>query len=190
MKIEIDILSNPKRFVNEWSKLYDYGMEDVYSSNIDLGLKNYKSFFDLYRWKNGVYNISTKKTRVIEEFWNKRKTLKELQNSFDWTLFENEFKPEKSSCIWKIFLLHIISPTNFPIFDVHVYRFHHFITNNKIKEIPNNQQSKYNYYKNEYFPWFNSIRENEGLNPKKMDESFFKMGQVLKSLKDVPFIIK
>ena len=33
-------------------------------------------------------------------------------------------------------------------------------------------------------------RENEGLNPKKMDESFFKMGQVLKSLKDVPFIIK
>ena len=39
MKIEIDILSNPKRFVNEWSKLYDYGMEDVYSSNIDLGLK-------------------------------------------------------------------------------------------------------------------------------------------------------
>ncbi len=190
MKIEIDILSNPKNFVKVWSELYDYGMEDVYNSNIDSSLENYKNFFDLYRWKNSVYNISIRKTKVIEEFWKKRKTLEELKYSFDWNLFEKEFQPEKSSCIWKIFLLHIISPNNFPIFDVHVYRFHYFLKNNLIKEIPNSQRLKYQYYKNEYFPWFNSIKDREGLNPKKMDESFFRTGQVLKSLKGIPFDIK
>ena len=90
------------------------------------------------------------------------------------------------SNIWKIFLLHIMDSHNYPIFDVHVFRFHHFIKNGFIKEIPNNQRLKYEYYKSEYLNWFRGLRDEYSLNPKKMDESFFKFGQILKPLKGLP----
>ena len=37
MKLEIDILSNPKEFVNEWSLYYDYGNTYLYTDNIKNG---------------------------------------------------------------------------------------------------------------------------------------------------------
>ena len=44
MKLEIDILSNPKEFVNEWSLYYDYGNTYLYTDNIKNGFDNYESF--------------------------------------------------------------------------------------------------------------------------------------------------
>ena len=186
MKLEIDILTNPKEFVDNWCIHYDYPNDIIYNENIDKGLNDYHSFLELFRWKNGIYNISRSKMKVIEGFWNKVEVLRELKRDFDWELFENEFQPHKSSNIWKIFLLHIMDSHNFPIFDVHVFRFHHFIKYGFIKEIPNNQKLKYSYYKNEYIEWFRELRDNHSLNPKNMDESFFKFGQILKPLKGLP----
>jgi len=36
------------------------------------------------------------------------------------------------SAIWQIFLLHIIDPTNYPIFDQHVYRAHYYLEHRTI----------------------------------------------------------
>ncbi len=190
MKLEIDILSNPKEFVQNWSKYYNYSNETLYSTNIKVGLENYESFLNLFRWKNGISNISKKKLIVINKFWDKIDVLKKLQNSFDWVEFETNFEPKKSSPIWKIFLLHIIDPFNFPIFDVHVFRFHHFLIKKEIREIPNNHSKKYEYYKSEYLIWFTKLRDDFALDPKKMDESFFKFGQTLKPLTGLPFELK
>ena len=190
MKLEIDILSDPNKFVNEWSQYYDYGNTELYSKNINSGLSCYDNFLDLFRWKNGIYNISKNKRIVIEQFWSKIQILKKLRKSFDWELFEKEFEPDKSSTIWKIFLLHIIDPYNFPIFDVHVFRFHHFIINGIIEEIPSSQNLKYKYYKELYRKWFLLLRDKHSLDPKKMDESFFKFGQILKPLRGLPISLK
>ncbi len=186
MKIEIDILSDPKDFVEKWSKQYSINNNYLYNENIQNGLKDFDSFMNLFRWKNGIYNISKSKTKVIENFWSNREVLKELKISFRWELFEEYFKPEKSSCIWKIFLLHITDPQNFPIFDVHVYRVHYFISNGVISEIPNNQRSKYLYYKREYLDWFRELVNKHNLDPKKVDESLFSFGRKLKKLNDIP----
>ena len=186
MKLEIDILSNPTEFVQKWSSHYDYPNDKIYFDNIKNGLDKYESFLELFRWKNGIYNISSKKMDVIDGFWDKIVVLRKLKIDFDWELFENEFQPYKSSSIWKIFLLHIMDSHNYPIFDVHVFRFHHFIKYGFIKEIPNNQRLKYEYYKSEYLKWFRDLRDEYSLNPKKMDESFFKFGQILKPLKGLP----
>lgn len=183
MKIEIDVLSNPKEFVEKWSVHYDYPYEDKYFDNIGRGLDDYDSFLELFRWKNGISKISNNKMKVIDGYWDKVEVLKELRNGFDWNLFEREFQPQKSGNIWKIFLLHIMNPNNFPIFDVHVFRFHYFVTNGEIREIPTSQNLKHEYYKNQYLGWFRDLRDKHGLNPKKMDESFFKFGQLLKPMK-------
>ena len=188
MKILINVLEEPNHFVEIWSKKYNVRNNYLYDENIKTGLDNYDSFFNLFRWKNGFYNISKSKTRVVESFWDKVTELKTLKNSFDWGEFEDEYNPQNTSTIWKIFLLHISDPYNFPIFDVHVFRFHNFITTGKINEIPKNSRQKYQYYKNEYLPWFLELRDKYDLNPKKMDESFFMFGKKLKSLNEIPFI--
>jgi len=136
------------------------------------------------KMKSTIFSRSNMK--VIEGFWDKVEILRELKRDFDWELFENEFQPHKSSNIWKVFLLHIMDSHNYPIFDVHVFRFHHFIKYGFIKEIPNNQKLKYEYYKNEYIVWFKELRDEHSLNPKKMDEPFLKFGQILKLLKGFP----
>ncbi len=190
MKLEIDILSNPKKFVDEWSSCYNYGNPRLYFDNIKNGLYNYENFLNLFRWKNGIYNIFEKKIRVINQFWEDIETLKDHKKEFDWKKFETTFKPHVSSPIWKIFLLHISDPGRFPIFDVHVYRFHFFISEHKIEEIPVSSIKKYNYYKNQYFPWFNEFKKKYSLDPQKMDESFFRFGQMIKSLNGLPISIK
>ena len=127
--------------------------------------------------------------KVVDGFLNKFSILKELQKKFDWSLFEKEFKPTESSTIWKIFLLHIISPNELPIFDQHVFRFYHFNLYDEINEMPLSNKKVYKIYKEEYLSWFNKIKKDFNLNPKKMDESFFTFGQFLKKIKNYPFKI-
>ena len=123
---------------------------------------------------------------TINRFWNSREVLLSLKKKFNWDDFEKEFQPNKTSAIWKIFMLHLINPFDFPIFDMHVYRFHQFLSTGEIIEIKENQSFKYNYYKETYLPWFLDIRDKNNLDPKKMDECFFKLGQVIKQLKGAP----
>ena len=181
-----ELTSNPKQFIDDWSKHYDYGMEDYYSKNIDNGLDDFDSFMSLFEWKNGMPNISKKKLELVNNFWSNIEVLRKLRKNFSWELFENTFKPSSSSAIWKIFLLHIVDKNHFPIFDQHVYRFHKCLRESIIEEIPSSNKKKYEYYKNTYLSWFNFTKEFDSLNPKKMDEAFFKFGQILKPLKDLP----
>ena len=193
-KIEIDIMSNPKDFVEQWSPHYDYPNSNLYNDNIKTGLSNKDSFIELFRWKNGIRNIADKKMKVIEGFWEKVNELNKLKTGddwkkFDWKRFEDAFEPHKSSCIWKMFLLHIMDAKNYPIFDVHVYRFHYFLTTGTIKEIPSYQKSKYEYYRDNYIGWFNNMKVVHELDPKEMDKAFFTFGKILKPLKGVPINI-
>ena len=59
-----------------------------------------------------------------------------------------------------------------------------------IEEIPYSNRKKYRYYKEHYLNWFNLIKEQDSLNPKKMDEAFFKLGQVIKPLKGLPLHLR
>jgi hypothetical protein len=186
MILEIDINSNAEEFVNSWSKSYSYNLESLYNKNINCSLDNYDCFLKMFRWKNGIYNVSKKKMETINRFWNSREVLLSLKKKFNWDDFEKEFQPNKTSAIWKIFMLHLINPFDFPIFDMHVYRFHQFLSTGEIIEIKENQSFKYNYYKETYLPWFLDIRDKNNLDPKKMDECFFKLGQVIKQLKGAP----
>jgi len=164
--------------------------ESKYTDNIQTVLKNKDSFIELFRWKNGYGDkISENKEKVVLGFWNKIGVMRELKIEFSWTLFQNEFEPQKNSNIWKIFLLHLIDPSTFPIFDQHVYRSYNFIKNGVIEEIPTKPKIRFEVYKLEYRDWFNNIQKEYKIEPKELDKSFFSFGKMLKGLKKYPIQI-
>jgi len=182
--------NEPTEFIEKWSNRYSYSNEYKYHNNIDHVLNDKQSFLEVFKWKNGTGDvIYEKKLTVIEGFYKKIEILRNLRLEFSWDLFENEFEPTKNSPIWKIFLLHIIDPKEFPIYDQHVFRFYNFVKTGVITEIPTNLNQIYDGYKNEYKIWFNQIRREFSLDPKDMDKSFVTYGKVLKSLKGLPIEI-
>ncbi|CAN5337378.1 hypothetical protein BH09BAC1_BH09BAC1_00440 [soil metagenome] len=191
-KITLGDHSNMEEFINQWSKVYKYSLEEKYDNNISTGLESEIKLLELFLWKNGTGdNVSSNKMKTINGFILQMNILRELQQSFNWNTFEREFEPQKNSSIWKIFLLHIIDPQVFPIFDQHVFRAFTFITEGTITELPQNKggikhKEVYAIYKETYLPWFSQIRDNQNIKPKRIDEALFSFGRVLKSLRNVP----
>ena len=188
--IEIQGLDDINDFISKWSPQYSYSNEDRYLNHIKTVFDNKESFIELFKWKNGTGDvIYVKKMNVVLGFWDKIDVLRELQMEFSWELFEKEFEPQKNSPIWKIFLLHLINPNKFPIFDQHVYRSFHFFETGLIEEIPSSSKRKYLIYKLEYRDWFNHIQQENNIYPKEMDKSFFSYGQMLKRIMNYPIQI-
>jgi hypothetical protein len=188
--IEIQGLDDINVFISRWSPQYSYSNEDRYLNHIKTVLDSKDSFVELFKWKNGTGDvIYVKKMNVVLGFWDKVEVLRELKREFDWDLFEREFEPQKNSPIWKLFLLHLVNPNKFPIFDQHVYRSFHFFETGLIEKIPSSSKLKYQIYKNEYLGWFNNIQEEFNILPKEMDKSFFSYGQMLKRIMNYPIQI-
>jgi hypothetical protein len=94
--------------------------------------------------------------------------------------FKNEFAD--ISAIWKLFLLHIIAPNIYPIFDQHVYRACIYLTTQKLKEIPLSNNKKEQIYFQDYLEFFNDIVATSQLPRKQVDEALFSFGRFLKSI--------
>ena len=188
--IKIENFTNPPEFVEKWSSSYNFPNNEKYEEHIGSVLKNKDSLLKLFEWKNGTGDVISKnKMKVVNSFLDKYDIIQSLGTEFSWTVFEEEFKPTKSSTIWKIFLLHTINPNEFPIYDQHVYRFYNFYKNGTIEEIPNKSKDKYHSYKNDYLPWFNKVKMEYNLDSKMMDESFFEYGSFLKKISNHPISI-
>lgn len=191
--IEIRGLENIEDFVSKWSLTYSYSNEKKYNNHITKVFDSKDSFIELFKWKNGTGDvIYDKKMDVVLGFWNKVDVLRKLREEytwdreFNWELFESEFQPQRSSTIWKLFLLHLINVHRFPIFDQHVYRSYHFFKTGKIEEVPTQSKLKYEIYKLEYKIWFNNIQQQYNIDPKMMDQSFFSFGKMLKGISSYP----
>lgn len=185
--ITIEGLKDPRKFVLDWSKIYNYGDDQKYTNNIKRGLVNDKSLTELFEWKNGTRdNIAEKKMFRVADFISKREAMKKLKKNFKIEDFEQLIEPHKGSVIWKIFLLHIIQPEHYPIYDQHVYRSFRFFTTGVIQDISNRDKEKYDTYKTEYVDWFNKLKVKYDLSPRDMDKSFFMFGKTLKSLSSKP----
>jgi hypothetical protein len=189
--IQIDGFANLNDFVALWSPSYSYKNESKYKNHISTALEKENSFLELFKWKNGTGDsIAGRKKDGVLKYWDKVEVLRDLKLNFDWNVFEKEFKPHKKSTIWRLFLLHMMNPNEFPIFDQHVFRSYRFFTNGVIDEIPSYSNTIYQAYKDEYQPWFNNLKSQFNGSPKKMDESFFSFGQMLKVIKKYPIHMK
>lgn len=191
-QIVIGGYDSPKDFVEIWAKRYHYPNYEKYTKHIDTAISDTNSLRALFEWKNGTSDkISALKSIVIDGFVAKREKLNYLQQShvLDWQVFEEEFEPQKSSAIWKIFLLHMLNPKQHPIFDQHVHRSFCFFTEGKIKELPKTSKQVYQIYKDHYLPWALDICSTHDIEVNQLDKALFAFGKTLKGLDKLPIEI-
>lgn len=171
-------------FINHWKPLYNYFDEERYDRNIDVLEFSNENLIDLYHWKNGMtLKGSGGKEKSLEE-----KIIKRIQliNSYkkesqvDLKQFNRDFSDV--SAVWRIFLLHIIKPKEYPIYDQHIHRAYNFIHDLEWQKITNtiSDKAKLEFYFNTYLQFVNEL---DYSNLKELDEAFFAFGQFLNTRK-------
>ena len=182
MSLILPILTNRQsgslqEFISFWSKLYVYDNAVLYERihNTTLSEDDLK---DLYKWKNGMKLSKAKEKSLNAKIISKIEIVNNLRaaSNFDLEYFLKEFK--QVSVVWKVFLLHILKPNRFPIYDQHVHRAYRFINNQSSNGIKAsmNESVKLKFYFEEYYPF---VRESKITDLKKMDEAFFAFGQFI-----------
>lgn len=179
-KLSIKQDSNLFDFINSWSKLYSFSNEAIYSKSIVKETLTKTDIQNLYKWKNGM-KLSVLKQKSLD---TKIKAKLSVINTFksndeiDIDSFKKEFKNLQAT-VWKIFLLHIIKPNKFPIYDQHIHRTFLFIHNEDWSNISNtsiSNKAKEQFYFERYLPF---IEAQNIKDLKKLDEAFFAFGQFL-----------
>jgi hypothetical protein len=165
-------------FINSWSKLYSFSNEAIYSNSIGKETFTKTDIQNLYKWKNGMKLSGLKQKSLDTKIKAKLSIINVFKknNSIDLESFKIEFK--KVSAVWKIFLLHIIKPNKYPIYDQHIHRAFLFIHNEDWSNIQNtmNAKVKEQFYFDRYLPF---IEAKNIKDLKKLDEAFFAFGQFL-----------
>lgn len=181
--MEFPIITLNKKSIDDfilfWSNLYDYKLEKEYHHHINNHKFDLNDLTELYKWKNGGNLSSKKEISLKTKILKKIEIINELKMDFQSKKFNQSF--EEVSAIWKIFLLHIITPKEYPILDQHVARAYYFLTGGIIKEIPFSNKNKVIFYYNNYLKFFNEIAQNTKLNRKKIDEALFMFGKFIKT---------
>ncbi len=167
-------------FIDNWCKLYSYFDDSKYRQNIDKSEFSAKHLEDLFHWKNGMTlkGSGGKEKSLNEKILNRIDLInqyKKLQG-IDLNQFNDDFSD--ISAVWRIFLLHSIKPTVYPIYDQHIHRTYNYVHNEDWNTINNTipDKTKLNFYFNTYLPYVHNLGVTD---LKKMDEAFFAFGQFL-----------
>lgn len=172
--------SSLEDFINTWSKLYSFSNEAVYKKAISKRELTKTDIQNLYEWKNGM-KLSVLKQRSLDtKIKAKLSIINDFKSNDEVNLdaFKKEFK-SLTATVWKIFLLHIIKPYNYPIYDQHIHRTFLFIHKEDFSNISNTSitnKAKEEFYFDRYLPF---IEANNIKDLKKLDEAFFAFGQFL-----------
>ena len=164
-------------FISFWSKLYAYDNAVLYDK-IHHKVLSEKDIKDLYQWKNGMKLSQAKEKSLNTKIIKKIDIINSLRatTEFDLDYFLEEFK--EVSVVWKVFLLHIINSSIYPIYDQHIHRAYRFINNQSSDGISAsmNEGTKLKFYIEEYYPF---VKGSKIKDLKKMDEAFFAFGQFI-----------
>jgi len=168
-------------FIDFWSKFYAYPEEDLYLKSIEKNQLSVEDIENLYKWKNGGTLSQRKEASLHGKILSEERLMiiNYLKSNFDLNKFQQGFRDV--SAIWKIFLLHIIAPQEYPIFDQHVYRAYYFLTHQQLNEIPNSNPQKEEIYFKNYAVFFRDVLEKTSCNQKKIDEALWAFGKFLKT---------
>ena len=166
-----------QEFISFWSKLYAYDNAVLYNK-IHHKVLSEKDIKDLYQWKNGMKLSQAKEKSLNTKIIKKIDIINSLRatTEIDLDYFLKEFK--EVSVVWKVFLLHIISPSMYPIYDQHIHRAYRFMNNEASDGIKAsmNEATKLKFYFEEYYPF---VKQSKIKDLKKMDEAFFAFGQFI-----------
>jgi len=164
-------------FVDFWKGRYNYPNDALYSGRIRKPRLTPSDIEKLYEWKNGS-PLSAKKRGTVARVISHVAAINGLKNEFELSIFKSTFG--WMSAIWKVYLMHIIAPDRFPIFDQHVGRAYFYLTQGEIKEIPAGNCGRETLYFSQYVCLFDEWARGVG-NRKHLDEALWAFGKWLKT---------
>lgn len=181
--------TNFEEFITYWESCYDYSPKHekgntLYFDNIHLGVLTEVNIKELYIWKNGM-TLSGKKAETVQiicdeiEWINSLKKLDAIES-----LSLDKFQLREG--VWKIFLLHIIWPDYYPIFDQHTYRAYQYIMTGTIREMKELKDIN-EFYLDVYIPFIHKnlqdimSKEERRKEISRVDRALFSFGKFLKS---------
>lgn len=171
-------LNEPAEFIRYWDSMYDYKLEPIYAKYIGNALHE-EGIRKLYEWKNGIENIMTgKKGTTVEFIQAQLPSLWDLRENWNEEQFNKQF--EKIGLVWRVFLMHIIHPERFPIYDQHVLRAYRYLQEGKVIQEKITDKSII-HYREHYTPFFlNLVQVSHNLGRKQVDNALWAFGKFLK----------
>lgn len=167
-------------FISHWRNLYSYFDDNRYKRNIDKVVFSPETLEELFHWKNGMTlkGSGGKEKSLNEKILKRTEIINQYKKAqtIDLYLFNDEFSD--LSAVWRIFLLHIIKPSIYPIYDQHIHRTYNYLHNLDWRSINNTipNKTKLDFYYNTYLPYVQNLGVTD---LKAMDEAFFAFGQFL-----------
>jgi len=171
-------------FVSSWSKCYDEGKysDQDYERNLNKqGLLTPENVQFLLEWKNAKH-LPGKKQSIADTVKSKIAKINEFRQlpkvsdeEFDkfWFFISTIVK---SGIVWKVFLLHISRPGDYPIVDQHVLRAWSFLTKKTVEE-PEKTLENYKKYRLHFL----ELARQSGKDLRDIDKALMAFGQFLKS---------
>ncbi|NTS42736.1 hypothetical protein HRG84_17690 [Flavisolibacter sp. BT320] len=170
------IPSNSRKFVEYWSAQYDYPDMDVYEESIVKTPVTAERLITLFTWKNGMPLSGKKEQALRDKIISKLTVIQTLSDNYNEALFDQHFG--KLRIVWRVFLLHIINPERFPIFDQHVYRAYRCLMD--ISEVGREEEPKLTMEAyNEYCKFYREIVKQCDFSSKTVDDALWAFGKFL-----------
>jgi hypothetical protein len=179
------IISNTgtvQQFVECWKEYYNEYSDEIYYDHITNDPLEEEDIRTLFEWKNGMVLSGAKINAIESKVLNKIDLINDLRHAsqVDFENINDQFKD--LAAIWRIFVMHIINPFAFPIFDQHVYRAMRYLKNNLVEDLKNDDQAKIAVYKNEYLPFYKEMAV-EIDDPRNCDKALWAFGKFLTQAK-------
>jgi len=171
-------------FVSFWARFYEEGKypDSIYKANLNEGRPlEQGNIKPLLEWKNGR-PLSKKKQEIAIKVINNLPRFNQFRFITKVTAmnFERFWKIVceivKTGLVWRIFLLHMTRPEDYPIADQHVLRACYYLTHGKIHE-PEQTLQTYESYRT----FFRDLVEKSGKEQRQVDKALMCFGQFLNS---------
>ena len=176
--IEITYKNEFVDFVNYWSELYFYEFSDKYNSRIKKEIFSEEDLSELYFWKNGMRLSGPKLNSFNVKILAKLEIINNFKISSNFKIHEFHYEFREVSFVWQIFLLHLIKPNEFPIYDQHIHRAFLYLNNLDWSNIGAalHPDLKAEFYFKTYLPFIN---KNNKIKIKMIDEAMFTFGKFI-----------
>ncbi|WP_458413044.1 hypothetical protein ACNQFZ_19935 [Schinkia sp. CFF1] len=131
--------------------------------------------------------LSGKKSELVGRICEEIDLINKLKESNPESIIPQFMKFTGREGVWKIYLLHIIRPDYYPIFDQHTYRAYQYIKTGLIREISEIHEDMFDFYLQIYLPFIHSkfdsiLTVKEKINKiGKIDRALFTFGKFLNS---------
>lgn len=170
-------------FVEHWSQLYDFNSnwESNYYKHIKIGKPfTHNDIMELFEWQSQAGLGKIRSAAIKEKIYPHLDYINDMkfEESLDLEVFNEKFKDV--AAVSRTFVLHLIKPEVYPLYDQNVHIAYNFIHGIEMDlyDYPTKNETRLKFYFKKLVPF---ISANKGNIPmKKIDEALNTFGQLIK----------